>query len=147
MKTAIRRSIASLLIVSVTGLGMPAHAGTVSTEETIAAKRDRVAALLDRGDVRAQLEVRGVSASDAQARVQAMTDEELAQLAGRIDALPAGGDGRFLAFIFMLPILAVGAVVVVVGSVFKAIGGHAPSQDKPADDHSPAPEQAKGTWQ
>lgn len=126
MKTTVQRSVASLLIVSMTGLGMPlpAQAGTVSTEEAIAVKRDRIAAVLERSDVRAQLEAHGVSVPDAQARVAALTDQEVAQLAGRIDALPAGGDP--ISLILMLPVLAFAAVVMVGAAIFsigKAITG------------------------
>jgi hypothetical protein len=96
MNTNLRRSIASLLIVSITGLGMPlpAQAGIVSTESAVAADRDRIATMLDRPEVRAQLEARGVNPDDAKTRVAALTDEEVTQLAGRIDSLPAGsGNG------------------------------------------------------
>jgi hypothetical protein len=123
MNTNLRRSIASLLIVSITGLGMPlpAQAGIVSTESAVAADRDRIATMLDRTDVRAQLEARGVNFSDAKARVAALTDEEVTQLAGRIDSLPAGsgnGGGALLFAIIvvmlapLLKVLAAGTVVV-----------------------------------
>lgn len=144
MKTTVRHSIATLLIVSVTSLGMPipGHAGTVSTEEAITA-RDRVAATFDRSDVRAQLEAHGVSVSDAQARVAALTDQEVAQLAGRIDALPAGGDP--ISLILMLPVLAISAVALVGSAIFaigKAISrSFGKAQEKPAGDVSPFPAQ------
>jgi hypothetical protein len=89
-----RRVIASLLIVSLAGIGLPlpAHAGMVATDSVVAsADRDRIAGFLDREDVRLQLQAQGVSPADVKARVAALTDEEAAQLAQRIDALPAGG--------------------------------------------------------
>ena len=55
--------------------------------------RERITTLLERRDVRAQLEARGVNPTDVQARVAALSDDEAAQLAKRIDQLPAGGDG------------------------------------------------------
>ena len=91
-----RRLIASLLIVSLTGLGLPlpAHAGMIGTDSVAASgDRDRIAGLLDRAEVRAGLEAYGVSPADVKARVAAMTDQEVTQLAGQIDRLPAGGDG------------------------------------------------------
>ena len=123
MTTKHQRWIASLLIVSITGLAMPspAQAGMVSTESAVAADRDRIAALLDRPDVRAQLEGRGVSTYNAKARVAALTDDEVAQLAGQIDSLPAGsgnGGGALLFAIIvvmlapLLKVLAAGTVVV-----------------------------------
>ncbi len=54
------------------------------------ASRERVAAFLARDDVRAELQTQGVSADDAIARVQAMSDAEVAQLAQRVDQAPAG---------------------------------------------------------
>jgi hypothetical protein len=47
--------------------------------------------LLDRADVRAQLQAYGVDAADVKTRVAAMTDEEAAQLAAQLDSLPTGG--------------------------------------------------------
>jgi hypothetical protein len=84
-----RRLVACLLIVA-----LPAQAGLVSTESVAAAgSRDRVAVFLDRADVQSRLEAFGVSPSEVKARVAALSDAEVAQLAGRIDNLPAGGDG------------------------------------------------------
>ena len=84
-----RRLVACLLIVS-----LPAQAGLVSTESVSAAgSRDRIAVFLDRAEVQNQLESFGVSSSDVKARVAAMSDLEAAQLAQKIDSLPAGGDG------------------------------------------------------
>jgi hypothetical protein len=88
-----QRFVASLLIVCLAGLGLPVHAGMLSTEAAAAhAERARVSSFLDREDVRAQLQAHGVSATDVKARVAAMTDDEARQLAGQIDSLPAGGD-------------------------------------------------------
>jgi hypothetical protein len=47
--------------------------------------------LLDRADVRAQLQAYGVDAAHVKMRVAAMTDEEAAQLAAQLDSLPTGG--------------------------------------------------------
>ena len=97
--TPFKRLTASLLISSTALLGMPlvAQAGMVSSEQSLAAQtqseaRDKVNAMLARADVRAGLAERGLSAALAQDRVKAMTDEEVATLAGRMDQAPAGGD-------------------------------------------------------
>jgi hypothetical protein len=94
-----KRLTASILVASTVMLGMPmvAHAGIVSSEQSFAAQtqsesRDKVNAVLARADVRASLAERGLSAELAQDRVRAMTDDEVATLAGRIDQAPAGGD-------------------------------------------------------
>jgi hypothetical protein len=94
MKNRFYRLVAGLLIVSLTGLGLPlpAQAGMVSTEAALAgADRSKVASFLERNEVRAQLQARGVDEADVKARVAALTDQEAAQLAAQIDSLPAGG--------------------------------------------------------
>ena len=95
MKRSLYRLVAGLLIVSLAGVGapLPVHAGMVDTETAVAGdvRRERVASFLERADVRAQLRARGADAAEVKARVAALTDEEAAQLAARIDALPAGG--------------------------------------------------------
>jgi Family of unknown function (DUF6627) len=52
----------------------------------------RVNGFLAQDAVRAQLIQLGVDPQDAQARVAALTDSELAKLNQRLDKLPAGGD-------------------------------------------------------
>lgn len=90
----IRRFIASLLILSLASLGVaaPAQAAMVATDAAVAgAERGRISSLLDRADVRAQLQAYGVDAADVKTRVAAMTDEEAAHLAAQLDSLPTGG--------------------------------------------------------
>jgi len=91
-----RRLLAVTLIVSITGLGLPlpAQAAMLSTDSALAAtQRDRITGMLEREDVRLRLESYGVNPSDVKARVAALDDQEVAQLAARIDTLPAGADG------------------------------------------------------
>ena len=94
----LRRLIATILIVTL-ALPLPAHAGMVSTSETI--NHERIVALLERAEVQAQLAAYGVSPDELKARVGALTDEEAAELAARIDSLPAGGIG-ILGFILVV---------------------------------------------
>ncbi|MCW5655690.1 PA2779 family protein [Hydrogenophaga sp.] len=91
------RSVALVLIPCMTLAGMPlvAQAGIVSTEQSMVtaagdAHRERVSAFFEREDVRGALQAQGVSADEAIARVQAMSDAEVAQLADRVDQAPAG---------------------------------------------------------
>ena len=108
MIVRLRRLVASRLVVSIAGLGLPlpAQAGVLSTDAALAsAERDRIASMLERADVRAQLEAYGVRAVDVKARVAALTDEEAAQLAGRLDSLPAGGDGIIGALLLIFVVL------------------------------------------
>ena len=87
MPNVLRRLIAVMLVISTTFAAFPAHAGMIGA----GSDRDRIAAALEREDVRAQLAAQGVSQAQAQARVAALTDAEAAQLAGAVDSLPAGG--------------------------------------------------------
>jgi hypothetical protein len=82
-----KRLVSALLIVCLAGPGLPAQAGMLPAE----ADRAGIYSVLDREDVRTQLLTRGVSPDDVKARVAAMTDEEVAQLASQIENLPAGG--------------------------------------------------------
>lgn len=110
--THLKRLIASLLVVSTTlgSLPLSANAALISTDELItaeatAANRDKVTAFLAREDVRQALVAQGVTEQAVQERVQAMTDAEVAQLAGQVDHAPAGGDVigvLFTVFIILL---------------------------------------------
>ena len=90
MPRLFKRLLSSLLIVCLAGLGLPVHAGMLPTDAANPA-RARVLTVLERSDVQAQLQANGVSPADVKARVAAMSDDEVAQLAGQIDGLPAGG--------------------------------------------------------
>lgn len=97
--TVFKRLVASALIVSCTAMGLPltAQAGIVSTDEVLStaaqtSSRERVTTFLSRADVRQTLQDQGVNGDAALERVKAMSDTEVAQLAGRIDQAPAGGD-------------------------------------------------------
>ena len=87
---------------------MPAHAAMVTTYDVAAASqtespRQKLQRYLEREDVRAGLERNGVTADAAKARVAALSDDEVASVAGRIDALPAGGEFiGALVFVFVL---------------------------------------------
>jgi hypothetical protein len=86
----LRRFVASLLIVSLAG-PLPVNAAMVPTDMALDEPRERIAELLDRADVQAQLQAYGVSAAEVKSRVAALSDVEAAQLAAKIDELPAGG--------------------------------------------------------
>ena len=95
--THLRRLLALSLIVCLTGIGLPlpAQAGMLPTDSGLAGAsgaRARIATLLERRDVQAQLEAYGVNPADVKARVARLTDDEAAQLAARIGDLPAGAD-------------------------------------------------------
>ena len=107
-----KRIVASCLIVCVTTAGFPiaAQASIVATDEITAvagaaSNRDRVSAFLARDDVSQAMQGQGVSPQAANERVKAMSDVEVAQLAGRIDQAPAGGDVLGILFTIFIILL------------------------------------------
>lgn len=88
-----------VMIVLMTCMAMPLTANAAMVETDVVVDhalaeqgRAKIMALVNREDVRAQLEVRGVTTEQAQTRVDALTDDEAMQIAGKLDQLPAGGD-------------------------------------------------------
>jgi hypothetical protein len=82
------------ILVALLALSAPAaQAALIGSDAAIkpSGDRERVKAMLARPDVTRELQKMGIAPADAAARVQAMSDREVAQLAGRLDALPAGG--------------------------------------------------------
>ena len=65
-----------------------AQAGMIRPDD---AERDRVKSLLQREEVQVELQKHGILPHEAAARVDAMTPAEVQSLAGRIDAVVAGG--------------------------------------------------------
>ena len=93
------RPIACLVVLALVSLWLPQHparAAMVTTESIIAAAdtqadRARVRTFLDREDVRARIEAYGLNPDEAAARVDSLTDSEIATIAEHLDSLPAGG--------------------------------------------------------
>ena len=100
------------LSVSYTGMLTSAQAAVISTDEVAAAQQvapageghARLNAVLDRADVQAALQERGVSADQARARVAALTDDEATRVADQIDQAPAGASDLLgvIVFVFVL---------------------------------------------
>jgi hypothetical protein len=93
-----RKSVAGLVILAfaLSITWVPANAALVSTAEIINQnqgdyERERLCMLLDRSEVRTTLAAWGVSSEEAMARVDSLTDQEVAQLADQLDQMPAGG--------------------------------------------------------
>jgi hypothetical protein len=94
----LRRGVALVVAVAMLVVSMPigaAQAALVSTEQLLAAgdgpaERARVMAFLERADVREQIVALGVDPNEAAARVQALSDAQVRQIAGQLDQLPAG---------------------------------------------------------
>jgi hypothetical protein len=87
--------IAQLLIACMIWTPFSLRAAMVGTDQVVAGvqdqdNRDKVIRFVQRDDVAKQLESMGLSSASAQERVNAMTQQEINQLAGNIDSLPAG---------------------------------------------------------
>ena len=78
MKPGLRHLIAVALATQLV-LTPPSRAAVISDIQPV-----------DRAELRAKLEDRGVSDAESLARVEALTESEARQLATHIDALPAG---------------------------------------------------------
>ena len=94
------------------GFTQSVQAAMISTDQIVASgnaqqERAKLASALDRPEVQSQLEKFGISQSDAQARVAALTDAEVASMSNQINSLPAGGDGVIGALIFIFVVLLV----------------------------------------
>ena len=86
--------LAVVMFVTSLPLGA-ANAALVSTEQVLAqrdgaADRARVLEFLDRADVRDQIVALGVDPNEAAARVRALSDAQVREIAGQLDELPAG---------------------------------------------------------
>jgi hypothetical protein len=102
----------SLVIVTFTGFTQSVQAAMVGTDQAHAAvtsqqNRERIINELNRPDVLAQLEQLGVASADAHSRVAALTNEEAALMADRMDSMPAGADGVVGAIVFIFVLLVV----------------------------------------
>jgi hypothetical protein len=91
---AIALAIAAAMFITSLPVGA-ARADLVTTEQVVDAKaaasdRERLAAVLLRDDVRQQMEALGVDRDEAMARLASLSDQEIQQVAGKIDELPAG---------------------------------------------------------
>jgi hypothetical protein len=87
--------ISQLLILSMILMPFASQAGMIGTDQVISqaaaqADRARVVEFVARADVEQQLQVLGLTAANAQDRVNAMTQEEVHRIAGKIDSMPAG---------------------------------------------------------
>lgn len=97
-----------MVLMMIVGMPVTASANIVGTDQAVnhalaEQSRARIMALVERDEVRAQLQARGVMPEQAQARVNALTDEEVIELSSKLDQLPAGGDVLgTVAFIFIV---------------------------------------------
>jgi hypothetical protein len=110
----VNRLLAALLVVCLTNLGLVHSAGAAVIDTPLLVQlEDRTAAVsriqssLAREDVRKALVQLGVDPEQAQERVRALTDSEVAQLDQQLAKLPAGGDGGWILLVIVLTVLIV----------------------------------------
>lgn len=97
MYNKLSKSVCLFVVLSLLTLNVSvARAGLVSTEAAMAAGRNAenramVLAQLQRDDVRQVLESKGLSVSEVEQRVNALSDAEINRIAEHVNDLPAGG--------------------------------------------------------
>ncbi len=79
--------------------------GTIVAQQDGAHARARVAAFMARDDVKRQMEKLGISPAEAQARVASLSDQEISQISGKLDTMPAGQGVLAIALIVVLVLL------------------------------------------
>lgn len=94
------RAFISLLIVafSMAAIQLPAQAALITTQElasqqAIDAERAQLSERLLRSDVKQELLRLGVAPETVEQRINSLSHSELAAMNGKLDQLPAGGDG------------------------------------------------------
>jgi hypothetical protein len=65
--------------------------GEIASQEQVQADRERIQAFMSRQSVEQSLKALGVDPEMAKKRADALTNEEVRTIAGKLDLLPAGG--------------------------------------------------------
>ena len=96
-KNVVAIVMATLMVMTIAPIGL-AQAKMVTTDQVLEQAdsnndRERVEGFLLRDDVQSQLISLGVDPAEAASRVATLSDEEIQQIAGRLDELPAGEGG------------------------------------------------------
>jgi hypothetical protein len=94
MTSVFSRSVCRILVICMGLVPFQAGAGLIGTGEAAGAAQPSAA----RAALTFQMESLGLTADTARDRVAALSDAEVAQLAGRLDSLPAGANGLFIGF-------------------------------------------------
>ena len=88
--------IALMMLPFQSGQASMIGADQVNSTATVQLDRDVVVNFLSRAQTAQQFQSLGLDAQSAKDRVASMTDAEVSMLAGKIGAVPAGGDGLVL---------------------------------------------------
>jgi hypothetical protein len=107
------RPVFLLMLALALSISLPyqaALATLVDTEEVMDSPkgndvRARLHQCLAREEVQAALRAQGIDLVEAEARVASLTDAEIAQIAARLDELPAGGVLGFVILVLVIVLL------------------------------------------
>ena len=108
MKTAIKSMICHFLAIAIMMMpfqyGQAAMIGTdqVNSAATVQAERNVVLNYLSRAQTVNELQNLGLDAQTAKDRVNAMTNDEVSSLAGKISSAPAGADGGLVLLVLVV---------------------------------------------
>lgn len=102
--------ISRVLLLAFFSLSLPSHAAMMGASDTMpsvhqTSERAKVMQFLARQDVVKAIASQGVDVAVVRQRVAAMNDDEVNQLSGQIDQLPAAGGGEIIGvavFLFVL---------------------------------------------
>ena len=108
MKSALTQALCRFLAIATMMLPFQSgQAGMIGTDlatspVAVQAERNAIAGFLGRPEAVNQLHSLGVDVQAATDRVAALTDAEVSALAGKINALPAGGDFGLLVIVLLV---------------------------------------------
>ena len=109
---SLKKMLCSFLVIAIAWVPFQyAQAGMIGSEAVIAsvsasqADRNTVTNFFNRAETATQLQALGVDPVSAKARVNTMTDSEIATLAGKINQLPVGADSGWGAVIVLALII------------------------------------------
>jgi hypothetical protein len=89
-------AVALITLPFQTGQASMIQTDQVNIAATVQLDRNLVVSYLSRSQTVSEFQALGMDAQTAIDRVAAMTDDEVSSLAGKINAVPAGGDGLVL---------------------------------------------------
>jgi hypothetical protein len=108
MSQALKQALCRFLAVALMLLPYETgQAGMIGTDVAVSpagvqADRNAISGYLSRAQTVSELHALGLDPQVAQDRVAAMTDAEVSSLAGKMNALPAGGEGLILILLLVL---------------------------------------------
>lgn len=119
MNTTLYRGLCRVLLVGFLSILQIqwAQAAMVSTDQALSAQkvrsdREKIQSFVSRADVQKELQMLGIKADTAKARVAALSDSEVEMVSGKLDSLPAGGNLSHNDLIIILLIIIVVALIV-----------------------------------